>query len=195
MKLEINRQDFMKSWRIAEQFTNDNILVTADGGTVKLKATDLKTSVLCNSEGVNVIEDGVAVVPTSILGNMIRKSASDDLVLDVNSKRGFLKAGQSKTRFSIISENSFPRLADSSDAEIICEIDSNTLTTLIFEGGSAAGKAVDYPKYQGACLLRTRDGKVKIVSTDGKRLSLSERACEKISKDTINSRACVERTR
>lgn len=184
MKLEIKRQDFMKSWRIAEQFSDENILITADGGTTKLKAFNRTTSVLCYAEGVYVKEGGVAVVPASILGSMIRKSASDDFILDTDSKRGFFRAGESKMRFPVVSVNSFPTFADSSDAEIICEIDSDTLSTLILEGSSAAGKPVDFPKYHGTSFLRTRDGKVKIVSTDGKRLSLSERVCEKILKDT-----------
>ena len=186
MKLEITRKDFLKSWSLAERFTdiNKNILLIADNETLQLKATDLKTSVLCKADGVNVIEDGVAVVPASILGSMIRKSASDDLVLDINSERGFCKAGRSKMRFPVVSANQFPQIADSSSAETICEIDSDTLSTLILEGSSAAGKPADFPKYHGTSLFRTQSGKIKVVSTDGKRLAFSERPCEKISKDT-----------
>ena len=98
MKLELQRQNFLKAWQIAERFTDtksakestSGILITAsEDGQVKLEATDLKTSVRCSAEGVNVIEPGFAVVPAMILGSMLKKSAAEDLMLEVNSERGF----------------------------------------------------------------------------------------------------------
>ncbi|MBR6901733.1 MAG: DNA polymerase III subunit beta, partial [Synergistaceae bacterium] len=73
MKLELKRQAFLEAWQIAERFVDTKaakdsiggIFITAsDDGKVILEATDLKTSVRCNAEGVNVVEPGVAVVPS-----------------------------------------------------------------------------------------------------------------------------------
>ena len=199
MKLELQRQDFLKAWQIAEKFIDaksakesiSGIFVRAfEDGRVTLEATDLKTSVRCEAEGVNVIEPGVAVVPAMILGSMIKKSASDDLMLEVNSERGFLSAGKSKTRFAIISAETFPKIPESSGAEKIFDFQGSDFAKMIAEGGSASSMPQDFPKYIGTCLLRAKagkddeKGKITIVSTDGKRLSRAESPCESISKET-----------
>ena len=104
-------------------------------------------------------------------------------MLEVNSERGFLNAGKSKTKFAVIAAEQFPNIPESSGAENICEVAGDSLGQLIAEGGSAASQPQDFPKYIGTCLLRTAEGRVKIVSTDGKRLSLSQYPCENISKE------------
>ena len=68
MKLEITKQEFMKSWQIAERTVNPRSTITSLTGilcrpatvetAVLLEATDLKTSVTCVVEGVRVIEEG-----------------------------------------------------------------------------------------------------------------------------------------
>ena len=193
MKLEITRKDFFKSWQLAERFVNTKsknnfargIFIEAkDDGSTTLKATDLKTSVKCKAEGVNVIESGSAVIPITIFGDMLRKSDTDELVLDVNSERGFLKAGKSKTKFTVIPTEQFPNIPDSSQSKNVLVTACETLRQLIEEGGSASSKPDDFPKYLGTCFLRTQAGKITIVATDGKRLSLSERVCNEIEMET-----------
>ncbi|MBQ7196744.1 MAG: DNA polymerase III subunit beta [Synergistaceae bacterium] len=192
MKLELRRQDFLKAWQITERFvaprsTKDTvagILVTAsESGQVTLEATDLKTSVRCDAIGVNVIEPGFAVVPADLLGSMLKKYVADELILDVNSERGLLNAGKSKTKFAIIAAEEFPKIPESSAAENICEILGADLARMINDGGCAASQPQDFPKYIGTCLFRTRDGYLKVISTDGKRLALSQMLCEQINKD------------
>ena len=192
MKLEVTRKDFIKSWSLAERFVDTKspkeaikgilISTTADGQAT-LTATDLKTSVKCKAEGVNVIEPGTAVIPVAIFGSMIRKADADELSIDINTERGFLKAGKNKMKFGIISAEHFPNIPESSESEKICEVSAELLSQLIAEGGSASSVPQEFPKYIGACLLRTQTGMLKIVATDGKRLSLSQRNCEAISID------------
>ena len=196
MKLELKRQNFLRAWQIAEKYIDpksakesiSGIFIRAsEDGNVTLEATDLKTSVRCKAEGVNVIEPGVAVVPAVILGSMIKKSASENLLLEINSERGFLGAGKSKTRFAIISAEMFPNLPESSGAEKIFDFQGSEFSKLIAEGGSAASQPQDFPKYIGTCLLRAKEGFVRIVSTDGKRLALAKSTCGSIvtEKDLI----------
>ena len=192
MKLELKRQDFLKTWQIAEKFIDPKsakesvsgiFIAAGEDGRVTLEATDLKTSVRCDAEGVNVIEPGLAVVPAMILGSMIKKSASDDLMLEVNSERGFLSAGKSKTRFAVIAAETFPKIPESSGAEEIFDFLGSDFAKIIAEGSSASSQPQDFPKYIGTCLLRTQEGQIKIVSTDGKRLSLSKSECGSIKSD------------
>ena len=192
MKLELIRKDFLKSWQLAERFTAakssadylQGVFITAaDDGQVTLEATDLKISVKCKAHGVNVVEAGKAVASIAILGDMLRKAEADNLMLDINSERGFLNAGKSKTKFAVIPLEKFPNIPKSSDGEKNCTIKADDLRKLINEGGSASSIPTDFPKYYGTCLFRTQDGQVKIVATDGKRLSLSQKACENIENE------------
>ena len=186
MKLELERQNFLKAWQIAERFANtkttkdsiSGILITAsEDNQVILEATDLKTSVRCKAEGVNVIEAGFGVVPVMIVGSMLKKLSAENLVIEVNSERGFLNAGSNKTRFAVISADEFPKIPESNSADDICDIMGSDLGKLIAEGSSSASAPSDFPKYLGTCLLRTGENSLKGVSTDGKRLSLSSVLC------------------
>ncbi len=194
MKLELERQNFLKAWQTAEKISAtkttkesiSGILITADeNNTVTLTATNLQTSVKCTAEGANVLAPGVALVPAAFLGSMMRKTNAEDLVLDVDEKRGLLIAGSSKTRFAVVPVGEFPNIPESSSAELICEIQSMDLSRLINEGGSAASQPQDFPKYMGTCLLRTEDEYIKIVSTDGKRLASSRCICSVSKADDL----------
>ncbi len=192
MKLEIQRQDFLKAWQTAEKVVSSKSVADIMGcirinakeeGQVILEATDLKTSVRYKTSGVTVIEGGEAVLPAAILGNMLRKLTSDTFTIDVNEKRGILDAGKSRMKFPFVSADEFPHIPDSQGAESICEIISGDLKRMISEGGSASSAPQDFPKYIGACLLRTTENSLRIVSTDGKRLAISERFCTVNRKD------------
>ena len=192
MKLEVTRKDFLKGWQTAERFADmkspnnavKGIFISAtEDGQVTLKATDLKTSVKCRAEGVNVLEVGEAVIPVEIFGSMIRKVETDELVIDINSERGFLKAGKNKMKFAVIPAEQFPNIPSISDSEKVCMVQAELLSQLIAEGGSASSVPQEFPKYIGTCLFKTGGDSIKIVATDGKRLSLSQRACGTIEAD------------
>ena len=191
MKLEIERQDFLKAWQNAEKLSDAKstkdaiagVLITAkDDNSVILEATDLKTSIRCTAKGANVLEPGQAVIPALLFGGILRKLTADDLVLEVNSTRGLLNAGTNKMRFTVISPETFPEIHGSEEGEFVCELPAVILAKLIAEGSSASSQPQDFPKYLGTCLLRTSEGKLTAVATDGKRLSLSRSICE-IAKD------------
>ena len=186
MKLEIERQDFLKAWQNAEKLTASKtsneaakgVLITAyEDNSVTLEATDLNTSIKCRAKGASVIEPGKAVIPSAIFGGILRKLDTEDFVLEVNSERGFLNAGRNKMRFTVISPETFPNIPESSSADVICDVSAPVLAKIIAEGCSAASQPQDFPKYLGTCLIRCADSQLTAVSTDGKRLSLSKAPC------------------
>ena len=194
MKLEIERQDFLKAWQNAEKLASTKganelsagVLITASNeGQATLQATDRNTSIRCKAQGANVIEPGTAVIPASMFGGMLRKLGSEDFVLEVNSERGLLSVGRNKMRFTVISAEEFPNIPESSAAETVCEISAPLLAKIIAEGSSAASQPQDFPKYLGSCLIRTNDGRIMAVSTDGKRLALSRTYCNVSSDEEL----------
>lgn len=195
MKLELERSGFLKVWQIAERYTPvkttmeslNGIRITAEpSGIVTLEATDLKASVKLKFpiKDEALIEPGVAVLNSSIFGNMLKKASAKTITLEVNGSRGTLSAGNSKSRFAVIPVESFPNLQASSGADEVCTIQASDLGKLITEGSCAASSPSDFPKYMGTCLLRTTNKLLLAVATDGRRLSRSQREPESLSKET-----------
>ena len=195
MKLEIKRQDFLKAWQTTEKIALSKALtdipnsIRIEAGInegVTLEATDLKTSVKSKAEGAAVIEPGTAIVPVALLGGMLKKLKCDALTIEVKDTRGMMTAEGSKTRFSVVPAENFPDIPESSGQEVMCVINSRELSKIISEGGTASSQPQDFPKYLGTCLMRTDDNKLRIVSTDGKRLAVSEAVCSvNRSEDTL----------
>ena len=170
MKLRIERQKFLKSWQLASRVNNGFLRIA---GNV-LEATDMKSSTKCVADGVDVLEDGVAVVPVNMLGSLLKKSESEELILDVNASRGLLKGTGNSTRFTIQPADSYPNFPSSDCAELICTVKGSELARVIAEGNVAAAAPTDFPRYLGTCLMKADSGILTVVSTDGKRLSVSE---------------------
>ena len=189
MKLELKRQDFLKALQTTEKIAAskaledivNSIKLNANyDGEVTIEATDLKTTVKCkvSSEGVSVIEPGTAVLPLAVLGGMLKKYKCDTAAIEVKDAKGVLIAEGSKSKFPTVPVDNFPNVPESNGADSICEISASELSRIITEGACASSQPQEFPKYMGASLLRTTEnGSLKVVSTDGKRLSVSESAC------------------
>ena len=191
MKLELERSEFLKAWQTAEKYTpskttmdalNGIRIIASENNTVTLEATDLKSSVKCSAKGASVLEPGVVILNAALFGNMLRKTTEDSITLEVRDDKGTLKAGKSRSRFTVIPTETFPNIPDSSTAEEFCSLEASLLSRLIAEGCCAASAPSDFPKYMGTCLLRTADNNITAVSTDGKRLARSMTPCPEQNK-------------
>ena len=194
MKLELDRSEFLKAWQTAEKYTAakstmeslNGIRITAgENNTITLEATDLASSVKCSAQGCTVIDPGQAVLNANIFGNILRKTTAKTLTLTTDPERGTLTSGKSRSRFAVIPADSFPSIPESSGAEPICSIMADELGKIITEGSAAASAPSDFPKYMGTCLLRTAGQYIIAVSTDGKRLALSQKLCTVIKEEDL----------
>ena len=186
MKLELNRPEFLKAWQMAERSVNvkgtggasDGILLTA-GETTILEATDGKTAIRCEAAGVEVIVPGTSVLPVRLLGEFLKKMPTENVSLEIDRERGTLAAGRNRMRFTTAPASEFPKIPRSDGGTALCEILAADLARVIAEGSIASSATTtEYPLYIGACLFSVKDGGLKAVSTDGKRLSLSQCPCE-----------------
>ena len=62
MKLELQRQEFMKSWQLVTKFTDQFVRFEATEFGVMLEASNLRSSVKNHALGVNVLETGNALL-------------------------------------------------------------------------------------------------------------------------------------
>ena len=186
MKIELDRLEFLKAWQMTERSSStkstisavSGILITASEEQTYLEATDFKTAIRCLAQGVRTITTGPAVLPVRIFGEFLKKMPHDKVSLEINDEKGTLSAGRNRTRFATWPVSEFPNIPRSDGADPLCTITAADLIRAISEGSVASSTPADFPKYLGACLLKAQKDLLKVVATDGKRLSLSQCPCE-----------------
>jgi DNA polymerase-3 subunit beta len=186
MRIDISRPEFLKAWQVAERTSSmkstisslAGVLVTVEGDKVFLSATDLRTSVSCVAEGVRSSQDGSAVFPVKLLGELFKKAPVDVFSVEIKQEKGVFAAGRNKTRFMTWPVDDFPKLPKSDAAERLCDVSAFEFSRILTEGSVASSPTDDFPKYLGACLLQLKEKTLRIISTDGHRLSLSKCFCD-----------------
>ena len=184
VRLQINKGEFMKNWQIAERSTSSKstinsltgILLKASGqddeNTVRLEATDLKTSVKCISRGILVEEEGEAVLPVKVVGELFKKAPTSVFTVSVTDGKGLIIAGRNRYKFTTYPSREFPTLPVSESAPFFCSISASELLRTISEGTVASTVGEEFPKYLGTAFFQMKDGELRVISTDGRRLSL-----------------------
>jgi len=184
MKLNINKKLFLQSWGLAERSTSgsssmtilSSVLVKASFEEVSLQATDIKTSIICKASGVTVVEPGEAVFPVKIVGDLFKKAQGDEFTLSVSEGKVLLRAGKSKYNFSTYPVSEFPILPSSNAAKVFCKISAKDLTEVLEEGTLAASSGEEFPLFLSSANFQITKGVLRVVSTDTRRLALSETA-------------------
>lgn len=181
MKLTINKKLFLQSWNLAERSTTgsssinilSSVLIKASFDEVLLQATDIRTSIICKSAGVTVVEPGEAVLPIKMVGDLFKKSPGEEFTLDINESKAVLKAGRSKYSFSTYPVREFPSLPSSKNGQKYCKVKLSDLAQVFEEGTLAASSGDEFPLYLSSANMLITDGILRVVSTDTKRLALA----------------------
>lgn len=176
----------MKYWNMAEHVTGArstmaalaSILCVADENGVTLNATDLKTTISVKAEGAAVIEPGKAILPLKVVGELFKKIPVSPFTVNVENEKGSIKAGRSRYSFTSYPVTDFPELPTPRAAEEFIRLSAGELSRVIAEGSIAGAPNEDFPKYLSGGLIQISNGELRVVATDGRRLSLSKTAVE-----------------
>lgn len=182
MRLQVSKPDFMKSWQTTERVTSTKstisslagILCRAHTTSLTLEATDLKTSIKCNAAGVQIEEEGEAILPVKVVGELFKKAPTDTFTVSVEDGKGIIFAGRNTYRFSTFAVEEFPHLPTSDNGRPFCTVTAGMLSQILSEGTVASTLGEEFPKYLGAALIQLKAEDLRVVSTDGRRLSLSK---------------------
>lgn len=183
MKLEINQSAFLKYWTLAEKITGPktgsiptlaSVLVEADEKGVTLSATNLKTTIRVSAEGVTVIEPGRVILPAKLVGELFKKIPVSPFTVEVSEEKGTIVSGRSRYRFTTYITEDFPDLPYLRNGEEFAKITAGELDRVLKEGKIAGAPNDDFPRYLSGALFQLDGGELRVVSTDGRRLSLSK---------------------
>ena len=180
MKLKIDKQKFMKCWNLAARcagtanMTNSifgSVLLVAEYDNVELRATDIRTSIVCKGDGVEVLEPGAAAFPVHRVSDLFDK-AQGDFVVDVTDGKAVLTAGKSRSRFSTFPVDQFPKLPLSDAARLFCSVKAGDLCLALGKGTLCADVKANYPPYLSSACFDLSEKGLSIVTTDKRRLAI-----------------------
>ncbi len=186
MRVILERSNLLKSLnhvhRVVERRNTipilSNVLLSAEGATLEMKATDLDLEVT-EATPAKVERGGATTVPAHLLYDIVRKLADGAEVMlktDEDGNAMTVTSGRSSFRLQCLPQSDFPELSAGSFSHIF-RLDSVALKGLI-EKTQFAISTEETRYYQNGIYLHTHDadGKLKLrsVATDGHRLARAE---------------------
>jgi DNA polymerase-3 subunit beta len=186
MRVILERSNLLKSLnhvhRVVERRNTipilSNVLLSAEGATLEMKATDLDLEVT-EATPAKVERGGATTVPAHLLYDIVRKLADGAEVMlktDDDGNAMTVTSGRSSFRLQCLPQSDFPELSAGSFSHIF-RLDSVALKGLI-EKTQFAISTEETRYYLNGIYLHTHDadGKLKLrsVATDGHRLARAE---------------------
>lgn len=186
MRVILERSNLLKSLnhvhRVVERRNTipilSNVLLSAEGATLEMKATDLDLEVT-EATPAKVERGGATTVPAHLLYDIVRKLADGAEVMlktDEDGNAMTVTSGRSSFRLQCLPQSDFPELSAGSFSHIF-RVDSVALKGLI-EKTQFAISTEETRYYLNGIYLHTHDadGKLKLrsVATDGHRLARAE---------------------
>jgi DNA polymerase-3 subunit beta len=186
MRVVLERSNLLKSLghvhRVVERRNTipilSNVLLSADGGSLDLKATDLDLEVT-EAAPASVEQKGATTVPAYLLYDIVRKLPDGSEIMlktDEDGNAMSVISGRSSFRLQCLPQSDFPELSAGAFPHTF-RLDSPALKGLI-EKTQFAISTEETRYYLNGIYLHTieTDGKLKLraVATDGHRLARAE---------------------
>src|SRR5829696_5060397 len=148
------------------------ILLSADGETLTLAATDMEVSLRTTLEA-QVEGDGAVVIPGKPLVELARLLPESDVTIEYRPEEGTVQivSGSYNSRLHVFNAEDFPRLP-TIDAQLH-SIDREALLETVDRVARSASRDESRPVLTGI-LVRLEAGKLVMVATDSYRLSVKE---------------------
>jgi DNA polymerase-3 subunit beta len=146
-----------------------NVLLTADGDTLSIHATDLDIEATA-SASANIEQPGSTTVNAALLADIVKKMPSGALLsLESTDTDLVVKAGRSRFKLATLPAKDFPRIAS---PEYTATFDMQSVDLAALLGMSKFAMSTEETKYYlNGVYLHHADGHIRAVATDGHRLA------------------------
>ncbi len=148
-----------------------NVLLSTDGGRLKLAATNLDVGIT-HWIGAQVQEEGAITVPAKLLADVVGSLPNDRVTLTLNSRTQTVKVECARFTNNIkgIEADEFPTIPTVSDREPTVSLAPSALREAIDQVAFAAASDDSRPVLAGV-LVRLRDNRATFAAADGFRLA------------------------
>jgi DNA polymerase-3 subunit beta len=154
-----------------------NVLVTAAGGKVDFLATDLEVQIT-STAGLDGNAEGSVTVGARKLYDILRSLPDDaEVSLEAKENRMTVKAGKSRFNLQTLAAADFPRMVEAREASKTLQLPQKALKDAL--GLVQFAMAVqDIRYYLNGVLFSVEKDTLRVVATDGHRLSFASRALD-----------------
>jgi DNA polymerase III subunit beta len=178
MKITCDREPLAAAFQLAASVAPSrspkeilqNVKMTVTGGTLVLTATDMEVGIRVElEEGVEVHQEGTALLPVSRSNAILRESSDDRLIIDTDDSGVKITGSRSKFRLPSANPDEFPRVIgfeETSFHRIPTGLFREMLRRTAFATDSESSRYA-----LGGVLLEMEDSDITAVGTDGRRLA------------------------
>ena len=148
-----------------------NVLLTTDGGMLRLSATNLEIS-MTTWVGAMVEEEGSVTVPARLLTEFVNSLGSDriDIEMEPDSRVLQIKSGRSQANINGTDASEFPPIPTIEEA-VVAQVQPSALRTAIARVAFAAATEESRPVLTGV-EVKLREGGFTMAAADGFRLAV-----------------------
>ncbi len=178
MKFIVDREEFDEALKKAREATEKksalpiltNFLLKAEDGSLEIRATDLE-NYLTLSIRADIEEEGTTCVSSRSLSDIVRNLSSAVVQAELEEDRLTLTGGRSRFKLPTFSPEDFPEFPETLEGET--RIQGNLILKGIEKTEYAIAKEETRIALQGM-YMRSQEGKIHFVGSDGHRLALYE---------------------
>ncbi|MFH1024089.1 MAG: DNA polymerase III subunit beta [Planctomycetota bacterium] len=175
-----------------------NILIRAQGNELELAATDLDVGILHRVRGVEIEKPGTVLVPAQKIVTILSELRSGDIAIESDGKNLTVRTQNGIFRINGETAENYPPMPDLATA--VRELKDTGLSMSLNEFLAIVRKTLfaasrERTRYAtNGVLFQIRKGELRVVATDGKRLSLVTRKglVAKASADALVPAATLE---
>lgn len=192
LSINVSKEDFLPALNSLQSITGKkgtmailaNILIQTNEDFIELIATDLEVGIKKNV-AAEIISPGSITLPSKILYEIVRESGSDNIKIEEKDKKwARIKAGSSMYNLAGTASEEYPNFPEYAEESLIplpCELIKELIDKTIF---SAAQERESNYTLTGI-LLEKEKKSLKMVSSDGHRLSIMEKELSEESENII----------
>ncbi len=146
-----------------------NVLLSTEGGRLKLSSTNLELGVTCVF-GAKVDEEGSLTVPARLLFEYVSALPHESVSLSSVGETLELTCGENHASIKGIPASEFPLIPNGPE-QYSCVIDGGVLSSAIQQVAFAAAKDESRPEISGVFLSLSEEGEMRLAATDSYRLA------------------------
>jgi DNA polymerase-3 subunit beta len=197
LSINVSKEDFLPALNSLQSITGKkgtmavlaNVLIQSQDNFIEIIATDLEVGIKKNV-AAEVINKGSITLPAKILYEIVRESGSDSINIEERDKNwARIKAGTSVYNLAGTSSEEFPDFPEYNEESLVilpCELVKELIEKTIF---SVAQERESNYTLTGILLEKEKNEEnksfLRMVSSDGHRLSIMEKELDKESDNII----------
>lgn len=171
----------------------EGILIHAKGGNIYLTAYNLELS-MTKTEPAKVYKEGSVVINAKLLGEIVRRMNSDEVILECDEKlMCHISCGSAKFDIMGMAAADYPEIPEVSDSTDIV-IEGEQLKRLVRQTGFAVAQIEGTRPILTGINISVEAGVLKFVAIDGYRLAIRQEPinCDKEFNIVVSSKAITD---